>query len=675
VIAGGATATTAPTSEGSSGLVTELAKPQDVAADTSGNVVICDTDRSEVEVLAESATNPGYVLGSGATWTVGSLYVIAGDATGSPVPLVTGSQGSSTGLDAPDSVAIDASGNVLIADTGDDEVEVVAVSATNPGYVLGSGARWIHGDLYVIAGLGKASINPTPTSAGAVATAVGLDAPAGVVVDGVGNVLIADSGHNLVEALAVGSSRPGYAAGLTASWIQGDLYVIAGGVSEPPSADGTNGLSTVLDLPSGVAVDNQGNVLIADTDHLTVEVLAGSATDPSYSLGGSAVWTTGDVYVIAGGGGSAPSASGTPADTTALDSPVGVATDAAGNILVADGTGYEVEILAVSGADPGYLLGSGATWLPGDLYVLAGGGGETPSASGTDALSTHLGQTDGVAVSPSGGVAVADSGDSEIEFLERAPASPVLVNATPGDGTVALSWSAPTSDGGSPITGYDVVVFATGSSSPLETLAVGANTNSCVVGGLTNGVSYSFEVDAFSSVGTSQPSSTLGAVPQSEPGTNQPLPAPAGATQSGSGVSQTSSILGAAPQPASSGHESHSSAQPRVVLTKTIVPVRSGFATLSLRCSTGLCGGELQLTGRRVVRLKSNGITRDVVETVLVSSDHFSIRGSAAVSLPVPVTAHALGEIGVTHHYRVVIATFLVKKGAESTYRVRLVAA
>ncbi|HXZ82264.1 MAG TPA: hypothetical protein VED84_00760, partial [Acidimicrobiales bacterium] len=211
VIAGGAT--TAPTTGGTPGLETELERPEDVAADASGNVIVCDTFRSEVEVLAESTADPGYMIGSGATWTPGTVYVIAGDVARSPAPVTTGSAAASTGLGSPEGVAVDENGNVLIADTGDDEVEVLAMSATNPGYVLGTGAAWIPGDLYVIAGLGRARITPTPTSSGAPATTVGLDAPAGIAVDGAGNVLIADSGHNLVEALAVGSVRPGYAAG------------------------------------------------------------------------------------------------------------------------------------------------------------------------------------------------------------------------------------------------------------------------------------------------------------------------------------------------------------------------------------------------------------------------------------------------------------------------------
>jgi hypothetical protein len=676
VVAGGASATNTPTSEGSSALSTKLEEPQAVAVDASGNIVICDTNRNEIEVLAESASNPGYVIGSGANWAPGSMYVIAGNGSNSSAPVTTGSQGLSTAIDSPEGVAIDSTGDVLIADTGDFEVEVLAVSPSNPGYVLGTRA-WTHGDLYVIAGLGKGKVSPIPTSAGAVATADGLNNPSGVAVDASGNVLITDSGHGLVEALAVGLARPSYVAETTPDWVQGDLYVVAGSGSVQPTSGGTAGVLAALGLPSGVAVDSSNDVIIVDTDLDSVAVLAGSATDPGYSLGTGVSWTTDDLYVIAGGGTTPPSASGSSAHGIALDSPEGVAIDAAGNVLVADGTGNEVLILAVSESDPGYLLGTGSTWTSGDMYSLAGGGDQTPSASGTDGLSTYLHATDGVSVSPSGGIAVADSGDSEIDFMLRIPVPPVLESATSGDGTVALGWSAPATDGGSPVTGYDVLVFAGGSSDPQETLGFGPDTTSCVVGSLTNGVSYSFEVDAVTAVGTSQPSTALRAVPMAAPG---------GSDTGGSGSAGTSPSSsgsgGSSPNSPGSGKVKSAASKTskvvlaRVVLLKSTAKVRSGFALLSVRCSVRSCNGVVQLVARKTVRLKTHGTKRAVVETVLLSSDHFAVRGGATASLPVPVTAHAIGEVTSVRDFRIAVtASFNVAKGAKSTYKVRLVAA
>ena len=339
---------------------------------------------------------------------------------------------------------------------------------------------------------------------------------------------------------------------------------------------------------------------------------------------------------------------------------------------MANGTGNEILILALSASDPGYRFGSGTTWTSGDVYLLAGDGDQAPSASGTDALSTQLDATDGVAISPSGAVVVADSGDSEVDLLLRSPGAPVLESATSGDGTVALGWSAPATDGGSPVTGYDVLVFAAGSSDPQETLGFGPDTTSCVVGSLTNGVSYSFEVDAVTAVGTSQPSTTLGAVPQ---------PAPGGSGTGGSGSGGSGSV-GSSPNSSGSGKAKSAAsktAKPvlaRVVLVKSSAKVRSGFAMLSVRCSVRSCSGVVQLVARKTVRLKSHGTTRAVVESVLLSSDHFAVRGSAVASLPVPVTAHAIGEVTSVRNFRIAVtADFNVAKGAKSTHKVRLVAA
>jgi hypothetical protein len=169
----------------------------------------------------------------------------------------------------------------------------------------------------------------------------------------------------------------------------------------------------------------------------------------------------------------------------------------------------------------------------------------------------------------------------------------------------------------------------------------GANTTSCDVENLTNGVPYLFAVVATSAIGTSQPSSSLGATPQ-------------------------------APPPGHGGHK----VRPHVVLTSAAAPVRSGFATLRVRCVTKLCGGELQLVGHKDVRIKSNGRTHTAVETVLVSSDHFSVRGGAVVRLPVPVSLHAIGELTKSVHYRVVVtATFVVTGGVKTTYKLTLVGA
>jgi fibronectin type 3 domain-containing protein len=92
-----------------------------------------------------------------------------------------------------------------------------------------------------------------------------------------------------------------------------------------------------------------------------------------------------------------------------------------------------------------------------------------------------------------------------------APSAPSLNSATPGNGSVALAWSAPSSNGGSAITGYRVY---RGTSSGSETLLTTlGNVTSWTDSGVTNGTTYFYKVTALNSVGESGASNELSATP------------------------------------------------------------------------------------------------------------------------------------------------------------------
>ena len=100
-----------------------------------------------------------------------------------------------------------------------------------------------------------------------------------------------------------------------------------------------------------------------------------------------------------------------------------------------------------------------------------------------------------------------------------APGAPTGVQGTSGDKSVALNWTAPSSDGGSPITGYKVTPFVNGSAqTPILTNSTSTN---YTVTGLTNGAAYTFTVAAVNAVGTgsaSSPSPSITPAPPSAPG-------------------------------------------------------------------------------------------------------------------------------------------------------------
>jgi len=100
------------------------------------------------------------------------------------------------------------------------------------------------------------------------------------------------------------------------------------------------------------------------------------------------------------------------------------------------------------------------------------------------------------------------------------PSAPSNANAVPADGTLAVTWNAPSSDGGTPVTGYTVTLTPSGGDSPATTTSTQHTFT-----GLTNGQDYTISIVATNAAGDSQ-AATTDATPVPAP----PAPAPAAAT-------------------------------------------------------------------------------------------------------------------------------------------------
>ncbi len=136
-------------------------------------------------------------------------------------------------------MAVDAAGNLVIADTANNRVRVVAAT-TGTFY----GQAMTAGDIYTIAGDGSAG----GSGDGGPATSAELNQPDRVAVDGAGNLVIADYYNERVRVMAA-STGTFYGQAMTA----GDIYTIAGDGSAGGSGDGGPATSAELNQPPGLA--------------------------------------------------------------------------------------------------------------------------------------------------------------------------------------------------------------------------------------------------------------------------------------------------------------------------------------------------------------------------------------------------------------------------------------
>jgi hypothetical protein len=157
--------------------------------------------------------------------------------------------------------------------------------------------------------------------------------------------------------------------------------------------------------------------------------------------------------------------------------------------------------------------------------ATASPGGTTCSTTGTTAC-TITGLTNGttysVVVTATNAAGTGPGSASASGTPRTIPGAPTNLAATPGNGQVALTWSAPASDGGSPITGY------TATASPGGTTCSTTGALGCTVTGLTNGTAYTFTVRAANAVGPGPASSPVSATPRTVPGAPQNLQAKPG---------------------------------------------------------------------------------------------------------------------------------------------------
>ncbi len=315
--------------------------------------------------------------------STGKITVLAGDIVPGHLDGVPATTGS---MDSPAGIAIDANGNVYVADAGNSVIRVIVTQSTP---LTLAGQQIPSGEIQVIAGNGTAGF----TGDGVAATSTSLNIPAGIWLDAMGNVYIADTLNSRIRVVNVQSSP------ITINGVpipSGFINTVAGTGVASFSGDGGPAVSATISQPLGVFVDATGNIYIADTQNNRIRL----------------VDTTGTISTIAGNGTEGYNGDGTPATNFELNHPSALFVDGSGNIFIADGDNIPSASQPTSNERIREVTSAGA------IATVAGNGTQctdpTACGDGGPATSANLWAPTGVFVDGSGNVFIADQNDDAI---------------------------------------------------------------------------------------------------------------------------------------------------------------------------------------------------------------------------------------------------------------------
>jgi len=259
---------------------TSLDAPKSLSFDASGNAYIADSLNHRI--LKRD--------------TQGNLSVVAGNGkrgfAGDEGPAIEAK------LNNPQGVAVDHEGNLYIADTNNHRIRKVDSN----------------GIITTVVGMGKAGY----AGDNGLATAGQLRKPTAIVFDNNGHIYIADSGNHRIRKVSGQRTRKPNANSI--------ITTVAG--SGRSGYQGDNGPATGARLsnPTGLAVDNQNNLYIADTDNHRIRK----------------VDLTGTITTVAGNGNKGYSGDGDPATAAQINAPTGLEVDSTGNLYIADKNNHRV---------------------------------------------------------------------------------------------------------------------------------------------------------------------------------------------------------------------------------------------------------------------------------------------------------------------------------------------
>jgi len=396
--------------------------PRGIALDAQENIYVADFSNNKIRKVTPAGVVTTFA-GSGAVGAANGTGVnasfngpsgVAVDASGNVYVADSGNNiirkitpqgvvgtlasGTTEGFNLPSGVAVDASGNVIVADTEHNKIKKITPS----------------GEVITIAGSGTAG---SDDGAG---TAASFHLPIAVAVDGQGNVYVADDLNNKIRMISTG----------------GVVSTFAGGGTQG-SADGIGTAASFYET-YGVVFDPSGNLLVVDLGNNKIRKIT----------------PEGVVSTLAGSGFSNGSVDGVGTAASFLY-PMGIAAGASGNVYVADYYGNDIrKIDAVGGftvtpqlpgglsidTSTGIISGTPTAVLPQTTYTIT-----ATNLSGTsittvditvnavpDATDTCFNHPSGITMDSSGNFYVGDTGNKKIKKIT--PTGEVTTFA--GGGTV-----------------------------------------------------------------------------------------------------------------------------------------------------------------------------------------------------------------------------------------------
>jgi uncharacterized repeat protein (TIGR01451 family) len=420
--------------DGGAATQAQLAFPEGLAIDKNGNLFIADMYNERIRRVD------------------GTTHVIT-TVAGSEDPYYgnyAGDGGSATyaRLNGPEGVAVDANGNLFIADTNNGVVRRVdqstgiistyaggsatlgcpSGSASGAGFsdltsvaVDASGNVFVSDqylqvvckvntsqDISVYAGtLNSPGIPGQPNGDGGAATSALLLEPRGLTTDANGNLYIADAGNPKIREVVAATGKISTVAG---------IGLICTNAQEPTCGDGGAATSAEFNFPEGVFYDSLGNLVVTDTDNMRVRVVS-SGANPT-------------IAALVGGGTGGDGAAGT---TGIMGLPQYLAVDTSENLYALEANGDRLRELSASTKDLSTVAGDGL----GGATIDCNGTtcGSAKNGDGGPATQGRFVFPDSVAIDSAGNFYILDLSTAVVRAVNQQTAAITVAGVTipPGD--------------------------------------------------------------------------------------------------------------------------------------------------------------------------------------------------------------------------------------------------